>query len=129
MVQPQRLNQLLELLPQGMEAWIVLEEVDHTQDQIQQHLLGTDIKAVASGTVIYASYSGGYGNLIKIDHGNNVETYYAHCNKLYVSVGEEIQEGQIIAAVGSTGLSTGPHLHLEVRLNGNTINPQKYMYK
>ena len=90
---------------------------------------GTPIKAVASGTVVFAGRNGSYGNLIKISHGNGVETWYAHCSELYATVGQEISAGDIIAAVGSTGNSTGPHLHLEIRVNGTAINPQKYLYK
>ena len=90
---------------------------------------GTPIKAVASGTVVFAERNGSYGNLIKISHGNGVETWYAHCSELYATVGQEISAGDIIAAVGSTGNSTGPHLHLEIRVNGTAINPQKYLYK
>lgn len=90
---------------------------------------GTDIKAVASGTVTCAKYSGSYGNLIKIDHGNGVETWYGHISKMYVKVGQEVKAGDVIAAVGSTGNSTGPHLHLEIRVDGTAINPQQYLYK
>jgi len=89
---------------------------------------GTDIKAVASGTVTCAKYSGAYGNLVKIDHGNGVETWYGHTSKMYVKVGQEVKAGDVIAAVGSTGNSTGPHLHLEIRINGTHVNPQKYLY-
>ena len=89
---------------------------------------GTDIKAVASGTVTCAKYSGSYGNLVKIDHGNGVETWYGHTSKMYVKVGQKISSGDVIAAVGSTGNSTGPHLHLEIRINGTHVNPQKYLY-
>ena len=89
---------------------------------------GTEIKAVASGTVICAKYSGSYGNLVKIDHGNGVETWYGHTSKMYVKVGQEVKAGDVIAAVGSTGNSTGPHLHLEIRINGTHVNPQKYLY-
>lgn len=90
---------------------------------------GTPIKAVAAGTVTQASYQGSYGKLIKINHGNGVETWYAHTSKMYVSVGEQIEAGEVIAAVGSTGNSTGPHLHLEVRINGEHVNPQNYLYQ
>ena len=89
---------------------------------------GNDIKAVSKGIVTYASNCGGYGNLVKIDHGNWVETYYGHCSKIYVKVGQEVQAGDVIAAVGSTGYSTGPHLHFEIRIDGKTIDPQEYMY-
>ncbi len=91
--------------------------------------VGTPIKAVADGTIIFAERNGSYGNLIKIDHGNGVETWYAHCNKLYSKVGETVSAGDVIAEVGSTGNSTGPHLHLEIRINGVAINPQQYLYK
>ena len=90
--------------------------------------LGTDIKVVAKGTVTFAAYNGSYGNLIKVDHGNGVETWYAHCSKIYAKVGQEVDAGDVIAAVGSTGNSTGPHLHLEIRIDGKTVNPQDYLY-
>lgn len=91
---------------------------------------GTPIIAPSDGVVTYAQYnSGGYGNLVKISHGNNVETYYGHCSKLYVKVGQTVKAGDTIAAVGSTGRSTGNHLHFEIRLNGNQVNPQSYLYK
>lgn len=89
---------------------------------------GTDIQVVADGTVTCASYNGSYGNLVKVDHGNGVETWYAHTSKMYVTVGQEVKAGDIIAAVGSTGNSTGPHLHFEIRINGNHVNPQNYLY-
>ena len=89
---------------------------------------GTPIKAVAGGTVIYSGYKGSYGRMIVIDHGNGVQTYYAHCSKLYVSSGTYVNQGQLIAAVGSTGNSSGPHLHLEIRVNGVAKNPQNYLY-
>lgn len=89
---------------------------------------GTAIKAAASGTVTFSGYKGSYGNMLVISHGNGVQTYYCHCSKLYVSTGANISQGQTVAAVGSTGNSTGPHLHLEVRVNGVAYNPQNYVY-
>lgn len=90
---------------------------------------GTPIYAAADGTVTYASYnSGGYGNLVIISHGNGIETYYGHCSKLYVKKGQSVSAGDNIAAVGSTGRSTGNHLHFEIRQNGSQINPQRYVY-
>lgn len=89
---------------------------------------GTKIVAAAAGTVTYAGYNGSYGNMIIIGHGNGVQTYYAHCNSLYVSYGQQVSQGQSIAGVGSTGNSSGPHLHLEVRVNGIAYNPQNYVY-
>lgn len=89
---------------------------------------GTGIKAAASGTVTFSGWKGSYGYLVVVSHGNGVQTYYGHCSKLYVSAGQKVKQGQKIAAVGSTGNSTGPHLHLEVRVNGVAYNPQNYVY-
>ena len=90
---------------------------------------GTQIKAAADGVIKKAEYSGLYGNLVIIEHENGVETYYAHCSSLYVKKGDKVSQGDVIAAVGSTGNSTGPHLHFEVRVDGAPLNPQKYLYK
>ena len=90
---------------------------------------GTSIKAAADGTVTYSGWMGGYGNLIIITHENGIQTYYGHCSKFYASKGEEVEAGDVIAAVGSTGYSTGNHLHFEIRKNGSQINPQRYLYK
>lgn len=91
--------------------------------------MGTAIKAAASGTVTSAGWSDtGYGYCIMISHGNGVQTLYAHCSQLYVSAGDYVTQGETIAAVGSTGWSTGPHLHLEIRVNSTILNPQYYLY-
>lgn len=89
---------------------------------------GTSIKAAASGTVIHAGWKGSLGNLVIISHGNGVQTYYGHCSQILVSAGQKVSQGDIIAKVGSTGNSTGPHLHLEVRVDGVALNPQNYVY-
>lgn len=89
---------------------------------------GTPIVAAASGTVTFSGYKGSYGNMIVITHSNGVQTYYGHCSQLYVSAGTQVSQGKIIGTVGSTGNSTGPHLHLEVRVNGVAYNPQNYVY-
>ncbi len=89
---------------------------------------GTPIAAAASGTVTFSGRQGSFGNMVVITHGNGVQTYYAHCSKIYVTAGTQVSQGQTIAAVGSTGNSTGPHLHLEVRVNGVAYNPQYYVY-
>ena len=89
---------------------------------------GTAYSAAASGTVTFAGYKGSYGNLIVITHSNGVQTYYGHSSKIYVNVGQSVSQGQTIGAVGSTGNSTGPHLHFEVRVNGVAYNPQNYVY-
>lgn len=88
---------------------------------------GTAVKAADGGTVIYAGYQGSYGYLVKISHGNGVETWYAHNSKLLVSRGDKVAKGQTIAKAGSTGNSTGSHCHFEYRINGTPQNPAKYL--
>lgn len=89
---------------------------------------GKSISVAASGKVTFSGWKGSYGNLVVITHSNGVQTYYGHCSKLYVSAGQSVSQGQSIAAVGSTGNSTGPHLHFEIRVNGVAYNPQNYVY-
>ncbi len=88
---------------------------------------GSPIYAAAGGIVVLAARTSDYGNIVKIDHGGGVETRYAHASKLLVHVGERVKKGQIIAEVGSTGRSTGPHLHFEVRSNGTPLDPRKFL--
>jgi murein DD-endopeptidase MepM/ murein hydrolase activator NlpD len=88
---------------------------------------GTLIMAAGGGTVVYAGPRGGYGNTVVIDHGGSLATLYAHQSAVYVSVGTTVAPGQVIGAVGSTGFSTGPHLHFEVRLGGTPVNPLGYL--
>ena len=90
---------------------------------------GTSIKASDGGKVIHAGWKGNYGYCVIINHENGYQTYYAHCSKLLVKKGERVYQGQEIAKVGSTGRSTGPHLHFEVRYNGKHQNPLKYVNK
>ena len=89
---------------------------------------GTPIYPIASGTVTFSGWQGSYGYLVIVNHGNGVESYYAHCNTLNVGVGTQVTTGTMIATVGSTGNSTGAHLHLEIRVNGTALNPQSYLY-
>jgi murein DD-endopeptidase MepM/ murein hydrolase activator NlpD len=89
--------------------------------------LGATINAALDGTVSYADWQDGYGKVIKIDHGRGIESTYAHCSSITVKKGEVVKQGEKIGEVGSTGNSTGPHLHFEVRENGEPKNPQKYM--
>ncbi|MBR2524662.1 MAG: peptidoglycan DD-metalloendopeptidase family protein [Clostridiales bacterium] len=96
---------------------------------------GAPIVAAASGTVIQVNLpvpgrntgGTGYGNYLIISHGNGITTLYGHCRNIYVSSGQTVSQGQKIAEVGSTGSSTGPHLHFEIRVNGSTVNPRKYL--
>lgn len=88
---------------------------------------GDTYTAAASGTIVSAGWGGGYGNMILLDHGNGVMTRYGHASKLLVTIGQHVNQGQTIGLVGTTGNSTGPHLHFEVILNGDTVNPLSYL--
>lgn len=88
---------------------------------------GSTIRAADAGIVIFAGWYGGYGRAVIIDHGQGITTLYGHTSELYVDEGQQVKRGQAIAAVGSTGLSTGPHLHFEVRRHGTPINPADYL--
>jgi murein DD-endopeptidase MepM/ murein hydrolase activator NlpD len=88
---------------------------------------GTPVVASASGTVITAGWLGGYGNLVVIDHGNGLATAYGHNSSLAVGGGQQVAQGQVIAYSGSTGHSTGPHVHFEVRVNGTPVDPLGYL--
>ena len=91
---------------------------------------GTPIRAALGGTVTVSKYNaGGYGYYVMIDHGNGLATLYGHCSKLLAKVGQTVEAGDIIALSGSTGRSTGPHLHFEVRVNGERTNPRAYLPK
>lgn len=89
--------------------------------------VGTDIKAADGGKVTYVGRRGAYGNLVEIDHGNGYKTRYAHCSKILVKKGDKVYKGQVIAKVGNTGRSTGPHLHFEIIKNGRNVNPLSYV--
>ncbi len=88
---------------------------------------GSTIRAADSGTVLYSGWYGGYGKTVIINHGKGITTLYGHGSKLYVKAGQNVKRGQAISAIGSTGLSTGPHLHFEVRKNGTPVNPADYL--
>lgn len=88
---------------------------------------GTHIYSWRSGTVTFAGWSGGYGNFIIVDHGDGFVTRYAHCSKIAVTKGQTVSQGQVIGYVGTTGNSTGNHLHFEVKINGNFVNPRNYL--
>jgi murein DD-endopeptidase MepM/ murein hydrolase activator NlpD len=88
---------------------------------------GSPNRAAAAGTVIYSGWLGGYGNLVVVDHGNGLSTAYAHASSLLVGVGQHVAQGETVSLVGSTGNSSGPHLHFEVRVNGQAVDPLLYL--
>jgi len=88
---------------------------------------GSRISAAETGIVIFAGWYGGYGNSVILDHGDGLTTLYAHASKLHVSEDQTVKKGDMIAAIGTTGLSTGPHLHFEVRQAGKPINPMNFL--
>ena len=90
---------------------------------------GTEIYASKAGEVVYAGWCGNYGNLVRIKHADGYETYYAHCSSILVSVGDQVAQNQLIARMGMTGNATGPHVHFEIRINGQVVNPYSYIYE
>jgi LysM repeat protein len=88
--------------------------------------VGTPIRAAKEGRVVYSGWMGGYGYAVDVQHGNGIVTRYAHCSELHVRVGQTVHRGEVLAAMGSTGHSTGPHLHFEVHVNGEPVNPRGY---
>jgi murein DD-endopeptidase MepM/ murein hydrolase activator NlpD len=88
---------------------------------------GDPVRATANGKVVSAGWSGGYGRMVEIDHGNGLSTRYGHLSEINVKVGEYVKIGQVIGQVGSTGRSTGPHLHYETRIDGEAVDPQKFL--
>lgn len=88
---------------------------------------GDAVKCTASGNVIYAASAGGYGNCVRIKHPNGLETWYGHLSKINVREGQRVTVGDVIGKIGSTGRSTGPHLHYEIRKNGHPVNPKQYL--
>ena len=88
---------------------------------------GDPVRATANGKVVSAGWSGGYGRMVEIDHGNGLSTRYGHLSEIDIKVGDSVRIGQVIGAVGSTGRSTGPHLHYETRIDGDAVDPQKFL--
>jgi murein DD-endopeptidase MepM/ murein hydrolase activator NlpD len=88
---------------------------------------GEPVRATANGTVMVAGWQGGYGNMVEIDHGHGIITRYGHLSSIDVNVGQSVKNGHIVGKVGSTGRSTGPHLHYETRLDGDAVDPQKFL--
>ena len=91
--------------------------------------IGADFVSAAKGVVVKATYNAAYGNMVIIDHGGGVQTLYAHGSEILVQVGQEVEAGTPVLKVGSTGYSTGPHAHFEIRINGQTVNPLEYLLK
>ena len=88
---------------------------------------GESARATASGTVTIAGWNGGYGKMVEVDHGNGFATRYAHLSAIDVEVGQTIRIGQVVGRVGTTGRSTGPHLHYETRVDGEAVDPQRFL--
>ena len=101
---------------------------EHTGIDIGNTPTGTPVVAAADGVVTYAGWLGGYGNCVMINHGEGVVTLYGHGNKILTSVNKKVKKGETIMEVGSTGNSTGPHLHFEIRVNDEQVDPQNYLY-
>lgn len=89
--------------------------------------IGTPVVAAADGKVVQSAWSAGYGNIVQIDHGNGMTTIYGHNSRNAVTAGQNVKKGQVISYVGSTGRSTGPHLHYEVRINDTAVDPSRFM--
>jgi murein DD-endopeptidase MepM/ murein hydrolase activator NlpD len=102
------------------------EQIFHTGVDISAGM-GTPVRVTADGIVVSAEWFGGYGKLIIVDHGHGIRTYYAHLSRMDVLPGQEVHLGQVIAASGQTGRATAPHLHYEVRIGGNPVNPHTYL--
>ena len=91
--------------------------------------MGADFVAAAKGVIVKAEMTPAYGNMVIIDHGGGVQTLYAHGSEILVQVGQEVEASTPVLKVGSTGYSTGPHAHFEIRINGQTVNPMEYLLK
>jgi murein DD-endopeptidase MepM/ murein hydrolase activator NlpD len=90
---------------------------------------GDPVASAAGGVVVFAGVKSGYGNVVEVDHGNGYSTLYGHNSRLVVRVGDIVRAGQTVARAGSTGRSTGPHVHFEVHVNGRPVNPRKFLDK
>ena len=88
---------------------------------------GAEIHAAATGRIVHAGLAGGYGIMVEIDHGNGLATRYAHMSEALVEEGQEVDKGAVLGRLGSTGRSTGPHLHYEVRVDGEPVDPERYL--
>ena len=90
-------------------------------------IIGEGVRATASGTVTAAGWSGGYGRMVEIDHGNGLSTRYGHLSEIEVKIGQSVKIGQVVGRLGSTGRSTGPHLHYETRIDGEAVDPGRFL--
>jgi murein DD-endopeptidase MepM/ murein hydrolase activator NlpD len=90
--------------------------------------IGEAIRVTAAGTVVSAGWSGGYGRMVEVDHGNGLSTRYGHLSEIDVKVGDRLKPGQSVGRLGSTGRSTGPHLHYETRIEGEAVDPSRFLH-
>jgi murein DD-endopeptidase MepM/ murein hydrolase activator NlpD len=139
-VAAERIERIPAVWPLAKRTGVITSTFGHRLDPFSRrvrHHDGTDISArpgtrilsTAKGVVSYSGYDGDYGNLVKVDHGNGTETWYAHMTKRDVSKGDVVERESVLGTVGSTGRSTGPHLHYEVHVNGKRVDPEKYLSK
>ncbi|MGH6790121.1 MAG: M23 family metallopeptidase, partial [Pseudolabrys sp.] len=89
--------------------------------------MGEPARVTAAGTVTMAGWDGGYGKMVEVDHGNGFSTRYGHLSEIDVKIGQKIRAGEVVGKIGSTGRSTGPHLHYETRINDQPLDPQKFL--
>lgn len=138
MLRQDQVLRMPSICPAGSRQWSISSTFGYRKDPFTlrvTHHNGLDIRArkgspvlaTAKGVVKFAGWESDYGNLVKISHGNGIETWYAHLQAFSVKVGEHVEREDVIGKVGSTGRSTGPHIHYEVRVNGKNVNPYKYI--
>jgi septal ring factor EnvC (AmiA/AmiB activator) len=133
-------NNIFEAIPSMWplrEGWVTSEFGMRYHPVLKKYMMhsgvdiaantGTVVHSTAPGVVVFSSWKGAYGKAITIDHGFGLSSFYAHCSKLLVDVGDSVEKGQQIAQVGTTGRSTGPHLHFEIRLYGESVDPMEYL--
>lgn len=137
-VQADRIERMPSIWPLGRSAGRLISPYGYRRDPFTRRIrlhegtdistnTGTRVRTTAKGVVRAAGYDGDYGYMVRIDHGNGMSTCYAHLSKITTKMGAEVSRGDVIGTVGSTGRSTGPHLHYEVRVNGKPVDPEKYL--
>jgi len=138
MVRQEQVTRIPSICPAGSRMWAISSTFGYRKDPFTLRVThhdgldirakqGTPVMATAKGVVTFAGYESDYGNLVKISHGDGIETWYGHMQAFNVRAGEKVERQDVIGKVGSTGRSTGPHIHYEVHVNGVKVNPYKYL--